>query len=215
MTLLWVFMCLPHNLNKMLLIQCVMSYCTVNQKWESSMQRSQLDADRRLTLPSQLGSEALSLLLEFLCHVGWTCLCHSVLSLLLTLKTVLRQKIWTEEGKDKGKPKEHVLWPFFNEASTVKANDASSRKGSHWGFHSERHVNMCYVYIQESLGQLSVLTVKYVFYLLFWSSLRIAFPWILIHRRAVVTSSWIWWSNCGNSSFGMCLYSEKQNLKLK
>lgn len=46
---------------------------------------------------------------------------------------------------------------------------------------------MCCVYIHESEGQLAVL-VKYVFDLLFWSSLRIALPRTLLHSRAVVTS---------------------------
>lgn len=47
---------------------------------------------------------------------------------------------------------------------------------------------MCYVYIHESVGKLAVFTAKYVFYLLFWSSLRIALPWARLHSRAVVTS---------------------------
>lgn len=70
MTLFWMFMCLPQNPNEILLMQCLMSYHIGNLKWESSMQRSQLNADWRLTLPSQLCSEGLSLLQEFLCHVG-------------------------------------------------------------------------------------------------------------------------------------------------
>lgn len=42
---------------------------------------------------------------------------------------------------------------------------------------------MCYVYIYDAL-----LTVKYVFYLLFWSTLRIALPWAFLYIRGLVTS---------------------------
>lgn len=205
-TLFWVYECLPQNPNEMLLIQCIMSYPIVNQKWESSMQRSQLNADWRLTLTSQLCSEGFSLLQEFLCHVGWTCLCCIVPSLLLGLKQFWGRKTGQRRVRTRTNP---------NPRNTLKANDASSRKGSHWGFHSGRHVNSCYVCIHESLGQLSALTVKYIFYLLFWSSLRVSLHQVLLHSRAVVTSPWIRWSNCGNISFGICLYLEKQDLELK
>lgn len=53
------------------------------------MQRSLLGADRNLSLPHQPRSEGLSVPDELPRHLGRTCLCHSVPSLLLGLRQQL------------------------------------------------------------------------------------------------------------------------------
>lgn len=95
--------------------------------------------------------------------------------------------------KHKGKPEEHFPSPsswskhvcWKTQLWAVKTSDAHEGKLPRFSFRKAR--KRAIFYVHESVGELSVLTVRHVFYLLFWSGLRLSLPWILMPSRTIVT----------------------------
>lgn len=154
---------------------------------------------------SQLCSEGLSLLQNSYVMSGG--LWHSVPFLLLGLKQFWGRKSWQRRVRTRANSRNTFYHLFFK---YCESQWCQLQKGKSLRFPFRKackHVLGLYSWICRTTCGICILSAFLV------QSQNSSS--LVTFTQHVVTSLWIWWSNCGNFSFGMCLYLEKLNLELK